>query len=39
MVDSCGVFLKKQWFITSKTGKIESSYLFDPKKALIFIMP
>lgn len=38
MVDTCGVFLKKQWFIKSKPEKIENSYLFDPKKvyALIF---
>lgn len=32
MVDNCGIFLKKQWFITSKPGKLEHSYVFDPKK-------
>ena len=38
MVDSCGVFLKKQWFITSKSSKIENYYLFDPKKALKILL-
>lgn len=32
MVDACGIFLKKQWFITSKSTKIENNYTFDPKK-------
>lgn len=32
MVDSCEIFLKKQWFIKSKPGKLENSYLFDSKK-------
>lgn len=35
MVDSCGVFLKKQWFIGTKQGKIQDIYDFDPKKVLL----
>ena len=31
MVDS-DVYLKKQWFIKSKGGKVEDSYKFDIKK-------
>ena len=36
MVDS-DVYLKKQWFIKSKGGKVEDSYQFDIKKVGCFL--
>ena len=38
MVDS-DVYLKKQWFIKSKGGKVEEHYKFDIKKVLNFFIP
>jgi len=37
MSEDQGVYLKKQWFIKSNTGKIEDSYDLDPKKVQIFL--
>ena len=31
-MDIAGVFLKKQWFITTKPGDVENFYKFDKKK-------
>jgi len=36
MSEDQGVYLKKQWFIKSNTGKIEDSYDLDPKKVQLF---
>ena len=31
-MESAGIVLKKQWFLTSRPGKIENHYNFDVKK-------